>query len=291
VPGLASPKQGPSLRGWAIGAATVGSVQVAARLLPQRFQVPASLAGASVVSALAAKKGADFKDQGLSAADASRGVVCGVAAAIPIAAVIGAGHSFGPSQALYKSDHMLTASTGRAAYQVCVRIPLGTALPEEIVFRGAVLGLLSRQHGKLRGTAISSLLFGIWHIAPVLTSPEGSLPFDRHRLGRTMWILGSILATAASGFLLCWLRFRSASIVAPWMAHTAANATGFAVGWLNRGFTEGRERSAGPPSSVSSEAMSRKAAQRTSGPVGGGREGRARIRIDGKWLDGWRISP
>jgi membrane protease YdiL (CAAX protease family) len=256
VPGLASPKQGLSLRGWATGAATVGIVQVAARLLPQRFQVPANLAGACVVSVLAAKKGADFKDQGLSADDAARGVVFGVAAAIPIAAVIGAGHSFGPSRALYKSDHALTASAGRAAYQVCLRIPLGTALPEEIVFRGAVLALLSRQHGKLRATAISSLLFGLWHIAPILTSPEGSFPFDRHRLaGRTIWILGSVLATAVSGFLLCWLRFRSASIVAPWMAHAAANATGFAVGWLNRGFTEGHERSEGPPSSVSSEAM------------------------------------
>jgi membrane protease YdiL (CAAX protease family) len=282
VPGLASPKQGLSLRGWATGAATVGTVQVAARLLPKRFQVPASLAGASVMSVLAAKKGADFKHQGLSADDAARGVVFGVAAAIPIAAVIGAGHSFGPSRALYKSNHALTASTGRAAYEVCVRIPLGTALPEEIVFRGAVLGLLSRQHGRLRATAISSLLFGLWHIAPVLTSPEGSLPFDRHRLlGRTTWILGSIVATAASGFLLCWLRFRSASIVAPWMAHTAANATGFAVGWSNRGFAERRERSAGQPSSVSTEAMSGEAAQRSSGPFGGGRAGRAHIGMDG----------
>jgi len=250
VPRLASPKQ---LRGWAIGAGIVGSVQIATRLLPQRFQVPAGLACASVVSALAAKNGADFKDQGLSADDAPRGVVYGVLAAIPIAALIGAGHGFGPSRALYKSDHMLTASTGRAAYEVFVRIPFGTALPEEIVFRGAVLGLLSGQHGRLRATAISSLLFGLWHIAPVLTSPDGSLPFDRHRFaGRTTWILGSILATAASSFLLCWLRFRSASIVAPWMAHTAANATGFALGWLNRGFSERRERRAGPPSSFSS---------------------------------------
>jgi uncharacterized protein len=279
VPGLASPKQ---LRGWAIGAGIVGSVQIAMGLLPQRFQVPAGLACASVVSALATKKGADFKDQGLSADDAPRGVVYGVLAAIPIAALIGAGHGFGPSRALYKSDQAMTASTGRAAYQVFVRIPLGTALPEEIVFRGAVLGLLSRQHGELRATAISSLLFGIWHIPAVLTSPEGSLPLDKHRLvGRTIWIFGSVLATALSGFLLCWLRFRSGSIVAPWMAHTAGNATGFAVGWLNRGFTEGRGRSAGPPCAAASDAMSEAGAQRRSGPFGGGGEGRAHIHMEG----------
>ena len=49
-----------------------------------------------------------------------------------------------------------------------VRIPLGTAVAEETIFRGAVLGLLTQRHPRARAVAVSSALFGCWHVLPTL---------------------------------------------------------------------------------------------------------------------------
>ena len=63
---------------------------------------------------------------------------------------------------------LMTASRRRAAYDVAIRIPLGTALPEELIFRGALFAVLSRSRDRLTAALISSMLFGFWHLGPGL---------------------------------------------------------------------------------------------------------------------------
>jgi membrane protease YdiL (CAAX protease family) len=96
-----------------------------------------------------------------------------------------------------------------------------------VIFRGALLGVLSRYHRDLVATAVSSLLFGLWHIAPTLSrihvTGQAKSPWQKAAL-----VAGSVVLTTAAGFTLAWLRLRSGSIVAPWIAHSAANATGYA---------------------------------------------------------------
>ena len=47
-------------------------------------------------------------------------------------------------------------------------MPVGTVLLEEVGFRGVVYGLAERAHGPLAATAVSSGLFGLWHVLPAL---------------------------------------------------------------------------------------------------------------------------
>jgi membrane protease YdiL (CAAX protease family) len=59
---------------------------------------------------------------------------------------------------------------GELAYQVLVRIPLGTVLWEEVAFRGVLLAALSRLVSVRAATAASAAVFGIWPIRPTLSA-------------------------------------------------------------------------------------------------------------------------
>ena len=64
-------------------------------------------------------------------------------------------------------DKRITALSGRAlAYQVVVRIPVGTVLWEEIAFRGVLQAALRRVMPEPAAIAVTSGVFGIWHIRP-----------------------------------------------------------------------------------------------------------------------------
>jgi len=45
-----------------------------------------------------------------------------------------------------------------------VGLPLGTAIPEELAFRGLVLGLLIRKLTPLRAALVTSAIFVAWHV-------------------------------------------------------------------------------------------------------------------------------
>src|SRR4029450_7903746 len=76
------------------------------------------------------------------------------------------------------ADTRATSLSGAALlWHLLVRIPLGTALLEEVAFRGVVYAMVERRRG-VRGGGVgsavrlgvvgSSLLFGLWHVLPSL---------------------------------------------------------------------------------------------------------------------------
>jgi len=123
---------------------------------------------------------------------------------------------------------------GRAAlWTVLVAIPLGTVLPEELAFRGLLLPLLGRRYGVLASTMISSGLFGLWHIPASLgggtanTAIVGVMGGDA--AGTAIRVVATVCFTALAGAVLCWLRLRSGSLLAPALAHWTANGLGVIV--------------------------------------------------------------
>ncbi len=90
------------------------------------------------------------------------------------------------SRRFFLDADVVNANTGRALYDMLVRIPLGTALAEELLFRGALLGLFMRRHRAGTAVALSSALFGLWHVSPTLSSlasnPAASAPRINHRV-------------------------------------------------------------------------------------------------------------
>ncbi len=123
-------------------------------------------------------------------------------------------------------DERITGLTGReVAYQVMVRIPVGTVLWEETAFRGVLQAALRRVMPGGTAVAVASGVFGIWHIRPTI----GALRANKLAAGpgKTLAAVSAgVAATAAGGALLSWLRIRSGSLAAPVLLHLATNCAG-----------------------------------------------------------------
>ncbi len=86
---------------------------------------------------------------------------------------------------------------------VLFRIPVGTVLCEELVFRGVFDSVSPNR---------SPIFFGLWHIHPARAAGD-SVP-------------GTVLGTVLAGVLFSWLRRRSGSVLAPALLHYGVNASG-----------------------------------------------------------------
>jgi uncharacterized protein len=172
--------------------------------------------------------------QGLTAADLGldrptwpAGLRWGAAAATLVGASYALAYLITPvRQAIPESDANLL-------WAVLVGIPLGTVLPEELAFRGVLLPLLNRRYGVLAGTLLSSGLFGLWHIlaslggGPANAAIVGVVGGDA--AGTVARVIATVSFTTLGGVVLCWLRLRSGSLVAPVLAHWTVNALGVIV--------------------------------------------------------------
>ena len=93
-------------------------------------------------------------------------------------------------------DRRITGLSGRdVAYQAMVRIPVGTVLWEETAFRGVLQASLSRILPCSAALAVTSGVFGIWHIRPTIDALRvNQLAASRGaRLGS---VAGAVAATA-----------------------------------------------------------------------------------------------
>jgi len=123
-------------------------------------------------------------------------------------------------------DHRATGLDGRdVAYQALVRIPVGTALWEETAFRGVLQAALRRVMPDTAAIAVTSGVFGVWHIRPTLQAlrANGLADYRRRALAGTC---AGVAATAAGGALLSWLRARSDRLADPVLLHAAVNSGG-----------------------------------------------------------------
>jgi membrane protease YdiL (CAAX protease family) len=209
------------------------SLTIAANLLVNRLPppayVPANLSAAGAMTWFARRLGATWSDMGMDPRRLGRGARWGLAAIIPIAAAIGLGAAIPATRRLFVDDQA-AGDPRRALYRTLVHIPLGTALAEEILFRGALLGILERRRSRPVADTLSGVLFGLSHILPTidrLGNGTHSATVGHQRHARAGAVLGVVLATMAAGYGLAWLRDRSGSLAAPVIAHAALNDLAF----------------------------------------------------------------
>jgi membrane protease YdiL (CAAX protease family) len=229
------------------GGLVLGYGAVAGRA-PEGARLPANLAAAAGLVALARRWGRSWADLGLHPADLPAGIAVGVATVPVIATALGATAAVPPARDLFSDERVLGMSGWEAWREVLVRVPLETALAEEVLFRGGLLGL-ARAAGDDDRVAVAAvaLAFGVWHVLPALEShrsnPAAADVAD-HVGGAGAVVASTIVATAAAGVAFAWLRLRSRSVVAPVIAHAALNSLAFvATHWIDR---RRASRSAGP---------------------------------------------
>jgi membrane protease YdiL (CAAX protease family) len=170
-------------------------------------------------------------DLGLARSAWPAGLRWGGAAAALVAAAYALGSLIAPlRQALPDGPGGMG---GAALWTVLVVIPLGTVLPEELAFRGLLPAVLGRRHDAVASTLISSALFGLWHVLASLgggaanTMIAGAVGADA--AGTAARVVVTVGFTSLAGVVLCWLRLRSGSLLAPVLAHWTVNALGVIV--------------------------------------------------------------
>lgn len=215
-------------------AAIIGGYNLVQNLaLPTSLYVPANLVVSAGLLALARRSGCSWDDLGLDPLWAEEGVQLGLVASGVVAAGAAATLSH-PSWRRHLLDQRAAdQQRDDVLFHTLVRFPLGTALFEEVAFRGVVEGIWRRSGATEREAAFAAAaLFGLWHLIPtrdaMAGSPlAGSLRTDTSRAGA---VLAGAVVTAAASLGFSWLRKRSGSLLAPWLAHTAVSCGGYLAG-------------------------------------------------------------
>ena len=107
-------------------------------------------------------------------------------------------------------------------WRILIRIPIGTAFFEEMLFRGIFYGYLMKKFAQAKTIMISSLFFGFWHITPVyrVVSQDLQTTSPAHFLALfLLLVLGSIVG----GILFAWVRYRTKNIAGCVLAHALIN--------------------------------------------------------------------
>lgn len=205
--------------GLALGALAVSNV-VGNRFVPITARVPWNLAQTALLLALARSAGEDHHALGISRRRLADGWKHGVRSAAMVAGGYLALLSHPRTRTLLHDQRLLDLSERAVAWRLLVGIPLGTALAEEVAFRGVLPALLDSPHWPpWLAPAITSTLFGLWHLLP---SHEQMKANGSHRS-----LVGvSAVATAVGGAVLHGLRQKAGHLLAPITLHAATNGIG-----------------------------------------------------------------
>lgn len=206
----------------AVGVAVARSV--AGLVTDSRASVLVGVVSA-VVLWLVARSGQRLSFAELGVTRASSGLAWGggFAALVVLAAV--AAVSVGQVRLQVKLSAPSEFSSQLWLFAAFVSVPLATVLFEELFFRGVLWAYLARIFSPLRVLLVSSVLFALWHVPPLLVSGQaagGQLPLLAQ-------VLLTLVVTFAGGLVFGFLRLRSGSVLAPVIAHVATNSVGFVV--------------------------------------------------------------
>jgi uncharacterized protein len=189
----------------------------------RRWYVAVNLLLAAALLAAGRTAGLGRAELGLDPAAAGSGLRWGgvvgaaVAAALAVASAV-------PALRRWLYDQRVAGMSGRELVRYAgVRIPLGTVVLEEVAFRGVLLAALAAHGSQAVAVIGSSTVFGLWHVTPTLLA----LRLNRPSAGTGTQLAvtaAAVVVTTAAGVGLCLLRLGSGSLLAPVLAHTAANS-------------------------------------------------------------------
>lgn len=215
------------------------AVLVAANLLTNRlapgYYLLTCLAAAALLLLISRGAGLGWAELGLGSATVRSGLRWALVTAAVVVAAYLVCLAVPATREVLSDDRAAGLSVGALLWRALVRVPFGTVLLEEVGFRGVLWALLAHRLGHAWATGISSALFGLWHVLPSLRITRANAAaagvFGPTAAGQVAAVLAAVVGTAAAGVLLCELRRRSGSLLAPAGLHWAANSVGYVLAW------------------------------------------------------------
>ena len=201
-------------------------------VLPGVAYVPTNVVVGAVLLAAARRAGCSWEELGLARRHVRQGLKVGAVAGSGAVVAMVLGAALPMTRGLFDDARVPADAAGwERLYQMVIRIPLGTVLFEELAFRSVLLAILRRRLSPGPAVAVSSALFGLWHIVPTLGTARAN---GIEGLSRVGLVTGSVVATAVAGVVFCGLRIRGRHVLAPALLHLAFNDTGYLLAWSVR---------------------------------------------------------
>lgn len=194
------------------------------------------VAATAVLLLMARWDGLTLADLGLDSEGVRRGLRWAPVLAGAVLAVLLLAVAVPDGREAFRDARGAGLSAGQLVWRVLVRVPIGTVLLEESAFRGVLWAMIRRRRGTACATAVSSLLFGLWHLLPSRglnrSNAAVGTVFGSGSAGVATTVAAAVVAMAAAGAVLCELRRRSGSLLAPAALHWAINGFGYLLAWV-----------------------------------------------------------
>jgi len=224
------------IRAWPVAVTTAAALDVVAHRLRHPAARTAVRYGAALaLLGIARTAGVSWSGLGLGRRELGSGVRTGVVAGGCAAAAVLAGAALPATRRVLRDQRAAGTTAGGGLVTQLARITCAAVPPEELVYRSALLGLRPGDGSQAGAVAWSSVLFGLSHIQPTL-STMSQTALGEHLAPRPMhqaaFVAGNVAATAAAGAAFAWLRLRSGSVLAPLLAHAALNDAALIAGRL-----------------------------------------------------------
>ncbi len=108
-------------------------------------------------------------------------------------------------------------------WRAFVWMPLDTAIPEEVAFRGVLLGSLRHHLTDRRAVLLSSVVFAVWH-GVIVSRTVALTNLQAEPLLAALGLVGAYVAVGVGGALFAWLRLATGHLAGSIVAHWAFNA-------------------------------------------------------------------
>jgi uncharacterized protein len=106
---------------------------------------------------------------------------------------------------------------------VAMFLPLGTVIPEELAFRGVLLGGLPRRMRPRDALVVSGAAFALWHLGvAVVTVDDTTLGSPSPHFG--LAVVVALAVVLFGGSALAWIRLRTRSLATTVALHWTFNA-------------------------------------------------------------------
>lgn len=175
--------------------------------------------------AIARRAGLDLAAIGLRPTAWLRGAAIGIAcgAAIALAGVLALQLASVVVGGPVVYDLLRDVTEAELSRHVFFFLPLGAVLPEEIAFRGTLVGLL-RARGARAALFGSAAAFALWHAAVAIVT-VGATTVAAPSPWFLPAIIGALAVVFVGGVVLAWLRLRTGTLATTIAAHWVFNAT------------------------------------------------------------------
>jgi membrane protease YdiL (CAAX protease family) len=191
--------------------------------------------GALALLGYARWSGLSWAELGLARHTHGRGMRWGLAVVGVVAVVYAVGVAIPLTRTAFL-DVRYHLPSAKALLTAFVVIPLGTVLLEEVAFRSVLWGMLHRHARTGWVLAGSSVLFGLWHLLPAISTASstafGAVTGGLGASGPLLAVAATVVFTTGGGLVAGELRRRSGSVLSSVGMHWATNGLGVLVGVL-----------------------------------------------------------